>query len=212
MTVYAINTNTLQCRPFATEKEMSSCGNVWHGFRSAEDLESKMVGLGLTITKMATIYNKVSEKEVKKFADKKTAAKRVFNAIADQVATIDEIVKKPKTPQIDFSLLKTSKFPVAPQSTIYDKVVENLKGTPEGDLISATAKIANPRGQFAGKWVRRLVSENPRREGTWGWKSFEILIRHGADMPYESYIESGGRRQDLAWDINKGFAEVYDGV
>jgi hypothetical protein len=181
MTVYAINTNTLQCRPFATEKEMSSCGNVWHGFKSAEDLESKMVGLGLTITKMATIYNKVSEKEVKKFADKKTAAKRVFNAISDQVVTIDE-------------------------------VSENLKGTPEGDLISAVAKIAKPRGQFAGKWIRRIVSENPRREGTIGHKSFEILIRHGADMPYEAYIESGGRRQDLAWDINKGFAEVYDGV
>jgi hypothetical protein len=181
MTVYAINTNTLQCRPFASEEEMRSSGNVWHGFKSAEDLESKMVGLGLTITKMATIYNKVSEKEVKKFADKKTAAKRVFNAISDQVVTIDE-------------------------------VSENLKGTPEGDLISAVAKIAKPRGQFAGKWIRRIVSENPRREGTWGWKSFEILIRHGADMPYEAYIKSGGRLNDLKWDIDRNRVEVHDGV
>jgi len=186
MTVYAINTNTLQCRPFASEEEMRSSGNIWHGFRSAEDLESKMVGLGLTITKMATIYNKVSEKEVKKFADKKTAAKRVFNAIADQVVTIDEIVKKPKTPQID-----------------------PLPGmTPLG----LTPAPKTTRGQFAGKWIHNLAGDNPRREGTVGHKSFEILIRHGADMPYEAYIENGGRRQDLAWDINKGFVEVHDGV
>ena len=179
MTVYAININSLQCRPFATEREMNSCGNIWHGFRSAEDLESKMVGLGLTIDKMATIYNKVSEKEVKKFSDKKTAAKRVFNAISDQVVTIDE-------------------------------VVENLKGTPEGDLISAVAKIAKPRGQFAGKWIKLLVSDNPRKEGTAGWKSYELLISHGADMLYEEYIRQGGRLVDLRWDIDRDRVEVYD--
>ena len=180
MTVYAININSLQCRPFATEREMNSCGNIWHGFRSAEDLESKMVGLGLTIDKMVTIYNKVSEKEVKKFSDKKTAAKRVFNAIADQVVTIDE-------------------------------VSENLKGTPEGDLISAVAKIANPRNTFEGKWIKVLEEKNLRKSSGRGYSSYEVLLKHGADMPYELYIENGGRKEDLSWDIKKGWVELTDG-
>ena len=187
MTVYAININSLQCRPFATEREMNSCGNIWHGFRSAEDLENKMVGLGLTINKMATIYNKVSEKEVKKFSDKKTAAKRVFNAISDQVMTVDE-------------------------------VVENLKGTPEGDLISAVAKktqttfvrLANPRNTFEGKLIKVLEEKNLRKSSGRGYSSYEVLLKHGADMPYELYIENGGRKEDLSWDIKKGWVEVYD--
>ena len=29
-------------------------------------------------------------------------------------------------------------------------------------------------------------------------------------MPYELYIKSGGRLEDLKWDIKKGWAEVYD--
>ena len=29
-------------------------------------------------------------------------------------------------------------------------------------------------------------------------------------MPYELYIENGGRKEDLSWDIKKGWAEVYN--
>ncbi len=37
-----------------------------------------------------------------------------------------------------------------------------------------------------------------------------ILINAGEPVSYESYIAQGGRRQDLAWDIQKGYAGILD--
>ena len=74
-------------------------------------------------------------------------------------------------------------------------------------------KVAKPRGAFAGKMIKPLVTENPRKVNTkevCGYASFELLLKHGADMPYEFYIKSGGRLQDLKWDIDHGWVEVYD--
>ena len=53
---------------------------------------------------------------------------------------------------------------------------------------------------YSGKVIVKLVKENPRREDTHGYNSWELL-RKG--MTYEQYIEAGGRRVDLAWDILK---------
>lgn len=54
---------------------------------------------------------------------------------------------------------------------------------------------------YSGKRIVKLVKDNPRREDTHGYNSWELL-RKG--MTYEQYIEAGGRRVDLAWDILKG--------
>jgi hypothetical protein len=58
---------------------------------------------------------------------------------------------------------------------------------------------------FSGKRIIKLVKENPRREGTVGFKSFR-LIKSG--MTYDQYIKAGGRRQDLAFDIAKKYVRV----
>jgi hypothetical protein len=52
--------------------------------------------------------------------------------------------------------------------------------------------------EFSGKVIRKLVEKNPRKEGTKGFESWSVL-RDG--MTYDKYIEAGGRRQDLAWDL-----------
>lgn len=52
--------------------------------------------------------------------------------------------------------------------------------------------------KFSSKKITKLVKDNPRRKGTWGWKSFN-LIKSG--MTYEQYLAAGGRRNDLAWDV-----------
>lgn len=62
-----------------------------------------------------------------------------------------------------------------------------------------------PRSGFSGKKLYKKVDGNPRREGTWGWKSFN-LIKDG--MTYEQYKAGGGRNNDLTWDIEHGFVEV----
>ena len=62
-----------------------------------------------------------------------------------------------------------------------------------------------PRSDNAGKKIYRLVKENPRREGSIGHHSFS-LIRDG--MPYEEYIELGGRAGDIKWDVEHSFVEL----
>lgn len=63
-----------------------------------------------------------------------------------------------------------------------------------------------PRSKFSGKFIRKLVTENPRREGTWGHKSFSLIPDEG--ISYEDYREAGGRNNDLQWDIDHKYVEV----
>lgn len=69
----------------------------------------------------------------------------------------------------------------------------------------ATGTPAAPRGNNAGKHIFRLVEANPRKEGSWGWKSFNLAV---TGISYEDYIKAGGRPQDLAWDVDHKFVEV----
>jgi hypothetical protein len=59
--------------------------------------------------------------------------------------------------------------------------------------------------KFTGKKIAKLVKENPRRKGSAGFKSFE-LIKNG--MTYEAYIAAGGRRTDLDWGIKHKHVKV----
>lgn len=71
----------------------------------------------------------------------------------------------------------------------------------------ARSKKAPPasRSTFSGKHIKKLVKDNPRREGTHGFKSFALIT---AGMTYEAYLAAGGRRQDLAWDVRHQFVRV----
>ena len=64
------------------------------------------------------------------------------------------------------------------------------------------------RSKFAGKTIRLLLDANPRREGTKGHKSFEIVRKAGGSLSYEVYKMLGGRPNDLQWDIDHNYAEM----
>lgn len=69
-----------------------------------------------------------------------------------------------------------------------------------------------PRGrksEFAGKHITRATEggANPRREGTNGFRSFELIDKKKG-VSYEDYIAGGGRAIDLAWDLGKGYVTV----
>lgn len=59
---------------------------------------------------------------------------------------------------------------------------------------------------FHGKVIRLApgITTNPRREGTHGYKSMEIIMKSKVGVIYEDFIRQGGRRQDLAWDLAHG--------
>lgn len=65
--------------------------------------------------------------------------------------------------------------------------------------------VPGPRSDFAGKRIYKAVKENPRKKGTNGFKSFELL-QDG--MTFEEYKIAGGRNQDLLWDVKHKFVEV----
>lgn len=56
---------------------------------------------------------------------------------------------------------------------------------------------------FSGKVIRLApeIKQNPRREGTNGYKSMQIVMAAKNGLTYEEYIRQGGRRVDLAWDL-----------
>jgi hypothetical protein len=65
------------------------------------------------------------------------------------------------------------------------------------------------RVDLKGKTLRTHLKENPRRQGSLGHSSLQILIDK-SPLVYEEFIACGGRRIDLLWDLKKGRAEYSD--
>ena len=58
------------------------------------------------------------------------------------------------------------------------------------------------KSKFDNKRILLKVEEenNPRRKGSHGFVSYQIILDNPG-ITYEKFIELGGRRQDLAWDV-----------
>lgn len=106
--------------------------------------------------------------------------------------------------------------PKKPISRFADRKVAAERVFPLMDGIAEAGKSRAPRaagtprkagevperwGKFAGKTIIPLVTENPRRANTHGWRSMAVILKAGkAGISYEAFLAAGGRRQDLAWD------------
>jgi hypothetical protein len=70
----------------------------------------------------------------------------------------------------------------------------------------AAAAGGSSSSKFSGdERIYRIVKKNPRKEGTHGWNSFN-LIKDG--MTVSDYLSKGGRKNDLAWDLDHKFIEL----
>ena len=185
---YTLDPKSLVVKGYESDKVARSMGNGVAFFKNADEL---LADRNVTGPLLVNAYNELTDKPVKKFSDNKTAAKRFMDAIADIHVTttpFDGETKVKSPPQID-ALPGMTPLGIAPK------------------------KVAKPRGSFAGKVINVLVTANPRKENTkevCGYASFQLLLNHGVDMPYELYIKQGGRLQDLKWDIDHEWAEVKD--
>lgn len=74
-------------------------------------------------------------------------------------------------------------------------------GTPKPPRDKKTDSVDTLRIYKLGEWR----SSNPRKEGTHGHRSFEI-VEDG--MLVADYLKAGGRRNDLAWDVDHGFVKL----
>ena len=201
MTVFSIAYKKNKLRAFNSEHAARNMGEVVI-FRNAKELleNRNTTGRGLV-----EVYNNCADKPVKKFADNKTGAERIFKLAQDihvESTPFDKTVIGPPSWHTAPSISEADAKPVK-KSRPFSR--ENM-GMDVAKVVKADAK--QPRGKYAGKSIRCLVEKNPRREGTKGFHSMGILINSSVPVSYENYISEGGRPNDLAWDLEKGHVEL----
>lgn len=130
-------------------------------------------------------------KTITKFSDRPTAEKRVWSVI-------EYLAKPGATPE---PVASTSE-PSEEGEDMAKKQKKTKKARTEGGAARGR------KSKYEGKKIYKLVSENPRRKGTHGFKAFELIT---SGMNYETYIERGGEPKHLQWDIDHKFAEVKNG-
>ena len=60
---------------------------------------------------------------------------------------------------------------------------------------------------LAGATLMATTKDNPRKPGTFGYRSMAIIMRHPG-LTLEDYLSYGGRMNDLRWDIEHNNVEV----
>lgn len=79
---------------------------------------------------------------------------------------------------------------------------------PPNTRVKLPAAQPGPRSGYIGKTIFKIVTGNPRREGTHGHKGF--LLYEEAGITYEKFRNKGGRNNDLQWDLDHKFVELRD--
>ena len=196
MKAFAIDYHQNTLRAFTSKRVAQSMGNGLVVFTSSEELaenrNTTMQGIVLVFNNYA---RNINSGVVKRFADISTGAKRVMK--------VAESLPIEETP---FEHLNGEK-------KMNEEVLNQDENKADVEIHVKSANKPKKRGRnsgFEGKMIKCLVEKNPRRQNTHGFHSMGILINAGEPVSYESYIAQGGRRQDLAWDIQKGYAEILD--
>ena len=131
---------------------------------------------------MVELYNSYTNrkdtKKVRRFADRRTGAERLMNLFSK--LREEGIIRKSEKPN--------SKKPKS------ERIIN-------GDETRGRKSI------YKGRKITTDLLVNPRREESHGYNSLNIVIKNKG-LTYEEYVSKGGRRQDLAWDIEKGRVRI----
>lgn len=184
---YGISKTT--ARKFADAADAQKFGNGWFMFKTAEELA---VNEAIPVTDILAAYNKSANKKTKKFTSREKGCEQL-------VAALDA--------EGEAKLAKA-----APENKAVKAAPENKKAAAKGKAKKApategsTAERAGRQSQNTGKVFKlseKHLGVNPRRKGTFGHASMEIIIAAGKKgISFEDFIAAGGRSKDLNWDIN----------
>lgn len=80
------------------------------------------------------------------------------------------------------------------------------------ELAAKEAAKLNPvasekKSSYAGMTLTAKVKENPRKAGTIGRNSFQLILENPG-IVFEKFRELGGRVNDLKWDIEHDWVEA----
>ena len=208
MTHYSIDIKNFGIKAF----ESRATAKTWaNGCLIFSNIDEMLDNPNVTLTTFANMFNANSPAKVKRFADKKTAAKRLFNLVEE----LDLPVRKDeveKTPQVDALPGMT---PLGIPETADVKKARAVAKARQVLKAKENAKKRNPRHELVGKFIRAKGIYNPRKFNTKGYVSHQILIDNQKEdkdqwMDFELYTSLGGRLEDARWDIKKGWVEVKD--
>ena len=130
---------------------------------------------GMKITELVGAYNELTGKSIKKFASKDKGVEMVV-----------KVIKSNTTKAAELGLIKVK---------VAGKVTTS----------STEQKMYGRKSEFTGKRLYRNMDVNPRRPGTLGHRSFDLIVD---GMTYEEYLMAGGRNNDLHWDIERKWVIV----
>jgi hypothetical protein len=84
---------------------------------------------------------------------------------------------------------------------------EDWRPVQQSKKSSGKSQRPSQRGALSGKRLWPTCDSNPRKKGGWGWHSYNILLEKPG-LTYEEYRESGGRLNDLKWDIDRARVRI----
>jgi hypothetical protein len=177
-------------------KETADPNQTGIHFKTAEELAASEV----PVSAMLKWINDGMEadKKLKKFATRLAGAKRIMKELGHLTSEGDVALANESD-----SGLHESKSATTPSIKPFDDTPtapsrRGRKSVYAGRIIIATVEPDQDGSIF-----------NPRREGTQGFRSMQIILVAG-QISYEDYIDAGGRNNDLAWDIAHGSAVLKD--
>jgi len=192
MKAFAIDYKQNTIRAFSSKRIAQKMGNGLVVFSSVDEL---LENRNTTNQGIVRVYNNNTKVAVKRFADTRTGAARLL-----------KLAQEIPVEQTPFEHLNGEK-------KMNEEILNQDDNKADVEVHVKSANATKKRGRkagFEGKMIRALVEKNPRRQNTHGFHSMGILINAGEPVSYESYIAQGGRRQDLALDIQKGYAGILD--
>lgn len=135
-----------------------------------------------SLSELVEMYNSMvpKEKRIKKFRDRNTAIDKMTKAFQDPVVsnTADSPGEKKKVP---------------------------AKLAQAATVVAQQFKIVGRKSNHSGKKIFKIQEENPRREGSHGYKNW-LLYRDG--MTYEEFVLAKGGAVHLNYDVAKGYVEL----
>ena len=205
--VFTIDLKSLNVNAYVSRYVAKQHGNGMAVFDNADEL---LENPNMTTNKVLDVFNKVSPKQVKRFADRKTGVKRLFSLISETPFT------KTNWDSGEYNQKVLAQMDEAKKKSdqVFKKAWDEMELYKE-KVPTSGPKVSKPRGQFANKKIRCLVDWNPRKEGTRAWNNFQLFLGHGT-ISYEEFVKlaadhgsnPGGCREDLAHDLKKGRVEI----
>lgn len=192
--IYGVETTgqSLEILKWSDRKTAERAGNNWLLIENEKQLNESSISTGT----LAALWNHHNpDTPVKRFADREEGAKQVF-AIFERVAIS---AKKLSAHEGEKEVAKgaTAKKGAAKAPA--------KKGTgAKGKGNPANLKVR--KSKYTGMKLTASAEAkkaNPRKEGSHGYRSMEI-IRNNPGITYEEFIAKGGRGNDLEWDVTKG--------